>query len=151
MNVKLLAVVTPRSICHGYSTWKTFREEKFTLGDFTPVNMINWGCRNVMKHREIKDSDKSITLDISLKFGSMENMIIIYSYPKDYLVISVKEFIISMGIKTNVRSNKYKKSRYAINNFSMKDLSNIIKEFEKLLYKGYIRKRTNYEPTDIYF
>ena len=78
-------------------------------------------------------------------------MIIISSYSKDYLVISVKEFIISMGIKTNVRSNKYKKSRYAINNFSMKDLSNIIKEFEKLLYKGYIRKRTNYEPTDIYF
>ena len=33
----------------------------------------------------------------------------------------------------------------------MKDLSMIFKEFEKLLYKGYVRKRTKHEPTDSYF
>ena len=33
----------------------------------------------------------------------------------------------------------------------MKDLSKIIKEFEKLPYKGYVRKRTKHEPTDSYF
>ena len=32
----------------------------------------------------------------------------------------------------------------------MKDISKIIKEFEKLPYKGYVRKRTKHEPTDSY-
>ena len=33
----------------------------------------------------------------------------------------------------------------------MKDISNIIKEFEKLPYKGYVRKRPKHEPTNNYF
>ena len=33
----------------------------------------------------------------------------------------------------------------------MKDLSNIIREFEKLPYKSYERIRTKHEPTDSYF
>ena len=89
MNMKLLTVVTPPPIYHGCSTRKMFweetftGEEKFTLGEFTDVNMKKYGCRNVSKHREIKDSDKYITLDISLKFGSLENIIITYLEPKD--------------------------------------------------------------------
>ena len=43
------------------------------------------------------------------------------------------------------------KARYAITDVSMKDLSNIIKEFEKLSYRGYVRKRPKHEPTDSYF
>ena len=64
MDMKLLSVVTPLSIYHGWSTCKTFWEEKFTLGDFTTVNMKNYGRRNVRKRIEIKGSDKYITLDI---------------------------------------------------------------------------------------
>ena len=33
----------------------------------------------------------------------------------------------------------------------MKDILNIIKEFEKLTYTGYVRKRPKNEPTDSYF
>ena len=73
------------------------------------------------------------------------------SEPKYYLVISGKGLITSIGLKTNVRTKNNKKARYTINNVSMKDLSNIIKEFEKLPYKGYVRKSTNHEPTDSYF
>ena len=54
----------------------------------------------------------------------------------------------SLGIKTNVRSKKYKKARCTITNVSMKDLSNIFKDFEKLHYKGYVQKRPKHEPTD---
>ena len=43
------------------------------------------GRPNVRKHREIKDGENYITLDISLKFGSLEKMKITYSDPKDYL------------------------------------------------------------------
>ena len=65
--MKLLAVVTPPSIYHGCSTWKTFWEGKFTDKEnfFLAVNMKNCGRRNVRKHKEIKGSDKYLTLDIS--------------------------------------------------------------------------------------
>ena len=79
MNKNLLAVVTPPYIYHDCSTRKTFWEEKFTLGEFSAVNMKNCGRRNVRKQREIKGSDKYVTLDISLKFGSLEKMRITYS------------------------------------------------------------------------
>ena len=38
-----------------------------------------------------------------------------------------------------------------MNNVTMKDISKIIKDFEKLPYKGYVRKRPKKEPTDSYF
>ena len=65
----LLAVVTPLSIYNGCSNRKTFRERKFMQ-----VNMKNCGCCNVREHREIKNGEKYIALDIYLKFGNMENM-----------------------------------------------------------------------------
>ena len=76
MNMKLLSVVTPPSIYHGCSTRKTFWEEKFTGEEklFLAVNMKNCGRRNVRKHREIKGSDKYVTLEISLKFDSLDKM-----------------------------------------------------------------------------
>ena len=108
MNTKILAVVTPPSSYHGLSNRKIFWEEKFTLGEFTPVNTKNCDCRNVRKHREIKNGEKYITLNISLKFGSLEKMKITSPEPKYYLVRSGKGLIISMCLKTNVRSNKTK-------------------------------------------
>ena len=64
MNTKLLSVVTPPYIYHGCSTWNTFWEEKFTLGEFTAANIKKCGHCNVRKHREIKGNDKYVTLDI---------------------------------------------------------------------------------------
>ena len=84
MNMKLLSVVTPPYIYHGLSTKKTFLEEKFTLGEFTPVNMRNCVRNNIRKHRDINNGDKYITLDLLLKFGSLDKMIITSSYPKEY-------------------------------------------------------------------
>ena len=51
MNIKLLKVVTPLSIYHGCSTWKISWEVNFTLGEFTPVSVKKFSCRNVKKHR----------------------------------------------------------------------------------------------------
>ena len=59
--------------------------------------------------------------------------------------------ITSLGLKAKTRPNKHKKARYAIKNVSKKDLSNIIREFDKLTYKSYERRRPNNEPTDSYF
>ena len=89
MNMKLLAVVTPPSIDHGCYTCKTFWEDKFTgdekttVGEFSAVIMKNRVCCNVRKHIDIKGSDKYITLDISLNFGSLNKMRITSSEPTD--------------------------------------------------------------------
>ena len=88
MNMKLLSVVTPPSIYHGCSTQKTLWEENFIVRGFSAANMKICGRRNFRKHREIKVSNKYVTLDISLKFGSTDNTIIKYSEPKDNLGIS---------------------------------------------------------------
>ena len=80
MNMNLLAVVTPPSIYHGWSTQKTFwedeftGEEKFTLGEISAANINNCGHRNVRKYIDIKGGDKYVTLDILLKFGSLDKM-----------------------------------------------------------------------------
>ena len=93
------------------------------------------GRHNVRKHKEIKDSDKYITLDILLKFVSLKKIRIISSEPKDNMVISGKGMINSMCLKTNVRSKKYKKARYDITDVSVKDISNMMKEFKNYLIR----------------
>ena len=114
MNMNILSVVTPQSVYHGCSTRKTFweekfiGEEKFTLGEFSAVNMKNCGHRNVKKHIEIKVSDKYVTLNISLKFDSLDKMIITSSYSRVKLGISGNGLITSLGIKAKTRPNKYK-------------------------------------------
>ena len=73
--MKFLVVVTPPSIYHGCSTRKTFWEEKFTGKKylFQSVNMKNCVRRKVRKHKEIKGSDKIVTLNVSAKFESLNN------------------------------------------------------------------------------
>ena len=85
MNMKLLACVTTPSIYRGCSTRKTFWEEKFTLGEFSSMNMKNCYRCNIRKHREIKGSDKYVALDISFKFDSLYKMEITSSESKDNL------------------------------------------------------------------
>ena len=132
INMKLLSVVTPPSIYHGCSSRKTFweenftGEEKFTLGEFSAVNMKNCGRRNVRKHRYIKGSDKYVTLEISLDFDSLNKIKIISPESKVQLGRSGKGFITSLSIKDRKRPKKYKRSRYAIGNVSKQDLSKII-------------------------
>ena len=139
--MKFLVVVTPPSIYHGCSTRKTFFEEKFTGKEnlFLDVNMKNCGRRKVRKQKEIKGSDKCVTLNIyeilnvSEKFDYLNKMETTSSESKGKLGISGKGLVTALALKTKARVKKYKKARYAIGNVSMKDLYNIIKEFEKLL------------------
>ena len=115
------------------------------------MNMKNGGRRNVRKHIEIKGSDKYVILDISLKFDSMDKMKITSSESKDDLVRPVKGLITSLGLKVKASPKIYKKTRYATRNFIKKELSKIIREFEKLPYESYERKRPKHDPNDSYF
>ena len=95
------------------------------------VNMKFFGRLNVRKHKYIKGSDKYITLYISLQFDILDKMKIKSSESKRKLERSGKGLIASLGVKAKVRPQKYKKSRYAIENISKKDISKIIREFER--------------------
>ena len=94
--------------------------------------MKKYGRCKFRKHKEIKGSDKIFTLNISAKFDSMNKMETTSSESEEKLERSGKWLVTALAFKTKVRSPKYKKARYAIRNISEKDLSKIIKEFEKI-------------------
>ena len=82
-----------------------------------------------------------------MKFDSLEKTRITSSESKDDFVRSGKGMITSIGLKAKARPKKYKKARYAIINVINKDLSRIIRGFEKLPYKSYDRRRSKHDPT----
>ena len=59
--------------------------------------------------------------------------------------------ITSLGLKAKNRAKEIQKSRYAIIKVSKKDLSKIVREFEKSPSESYDRKRPKHEHTDSYF
>ena len=101
--------------------------------------MRNCGQSNVRKHKEIKDIDERVTLNIyeilkfSEKFDNMDKMETTSSESKVKMEGSVKWLVTSLALNTKARSTKYNKARYAIGNVIMKDLSKKIKEFKNLL------------------
>ena len=116
--MKFLVVVAPTSIYHGCSTQKTFWEEKFTGKKqefFVSVNMINCGQRNVRKHKEIKGSDKCVTLNmyeilnISEKFDDLDEMETTSSESKVKMEGSGKWLVTALALNTKARSKKYKR------------------------------------------
>ena len=114
--MKFLVVVTQLYIYHGCSTWKTLREENFTGQKylFHSVNIKNGGRRKISYHKEIKDSDKIVTLNVSIKFDSLNKMETTSSESKGKLGRSGKGLVTALALKTKVRSQKYKKARYAM-------------------------------------
>ena len=113
--------------------------------------MKNCGRRNDSKHKEIKGSDDFVTLYISSKFYKLDKMKFSSSESKLKLEISGKDLMNSLGFKPKSRSQRYKKEKYAIINVSKKDLSMIIKEFEKIEKLPYEKKRSKHESTESYF
>ena len=113
--------------------------------------MQNCGRRKVRKHKEIKGSDKIITLNISEKFESLNKMKTTSSESKGNYGRSGKGLVTGLAFKTKVRSPKYQKARYAIGNISKKNLSEIIKEFDKIGKVPYVKNIPKNEPTPSYF
>ena len=116
--MKLVVVVTPPSIYHGCSIRKRFWEEKFTGKKqdlFEYVNMRKCGQRNVRKHKEIKDSDERVTLNmyeilkISEKFDDLDKMETKSSESKVKMEGSGKWLVTALALKTKARSKNIKR------------------------------------------
>ena len=153
INMKFLVVVTPLSIYRGCFTRKKFWEENFKGKKdlFQSLNMKNCGRCKFRKHKEIKGSEKIVTLEISAHFVSLKNMETTSSESKVKLERSGKGLVTALAFKTKVRSQKYKKVRYAIRNGNEKDLSKIIKEFEEIGKVPYVKRIPKHDPTSSYF
>ena len=104
--MKFLVVVTPPSIYHGCSTRKTLWKEKFAGKEnlLLDVNMKRCCRRNVRKHKEIKGSDKYVTLDISENFDILNKMETTSSESKEKLERSGKGLVTALALKTKARS-----------------------------------------------
>ena len=117
--------------------------------------MRNCAQRNVRKHKEIKGIDKCVTLNIyeilniSEKFDDLKKMETTSSESKVELEGSGKELVTALAPKNKSRSKNTK--RHAIVNVSMKDLSNKIKEFEKIVKVPNLKRIPKHEPTSSYF
>ena len=106
--MRFLVVVTPPSIYHGCSTRKMFWEGKFTDKKdlFLSMNMKNCGRSKVRKHKEIKGSDKCGTLNISMKFDSLNKMETTSSESKGKLGRSGKGVVTALDFNTKLRLPK---------------------------------------------
>ena len=109
--MKFLVVLIPPSIYHGCSTRKMFWEETF-IGKkylFQSMNMKNCGRRKVRKHKEIKGSDKIVTLNVSSKFDSLNKMETTSSESKVELEGSEKGLVTALDIKNTARLKNTKR------------------------------------------
>ena len=70
------------------------------------MNKKKYGRSNVRKHRDIKGSENYITLNILLKFDSLDKMRITYSESKVKLGRSVKGLITSLGLKAKNKAKE---------------------------------------------
>ena len=73
------------------------------------MKMKNCGRRNVRKHKEIKVSDKYVTLDISSKFDSPYKMKITSSESKVKMEVSGKWLVTALALNTKARLHKHRK------------------------------------------
>ena len=71
--------------------------------------MKNCDLCKVRKHKEIKGSDKIVTLNVSEKFDSLNNMETTSSESKGKLGRSGKGLVTALALKTKVRSKNTKR------------------------------------------
>ena len=89
-------------------------------------------------------------MDILLKFVSLDK-IIITSSESIFLVRLGEGLITSLGLNFKARPKRYKNSRYAIRNVSKKEILKIMRNFDKLPFQSYQRRRNKHEPNVSYF
>ena len=137
--MKFLSVLTPpQDIYHGCSTHKTLWQDKLT-----PVNMTSSGRCNVRKHRDTKNGEQYIVLDIYSKIDFMDKREAKSSESRDYMGRPGKGMNTSLTLRTKNPNNK-QKARFYITEITNQDF----RKFNNSPYIGYKSKQVNNEPTE---
>ena len=95
--------------------------------------------RNVKKHREIKNGEQCIALDISLEIYCLEKREVNSSESREYMVISGKGLTTSMILRTKSK-NKKKKAGIYTTDITNQDFRKFLKEFKNSNNLGYKKK-----------
>ena len=120
----------------------TIWEEKFK-----PVNTTSCGRRIVRKHREIKNVEQYITLDISFDLDFLDKREVATSESRDYMGRSGNGLINYMALSIKIPKKK-EKARVTINDITNHYFGNFLKEFKNSTYLGYKDKQVHNEPTE---
>ena len=92
--------------------------------------MTSCGRQNVGKHREIKNGDKYIILDISYKLGCLDKRKVASLSSKDCMGRPGKGLTAYLDLRTKM-SNKKQKSFFSITDITNQYFSEFIKKFNK--------------------
>ena len=123
-----------------YGEKKFIGEEKFTFREFSAVNMKNGGICNDRTHQKNKSSDKYVTLDVSLKFDSLENMKIISSESQDNLGRPGKGLITSLCLRAKL-NHKNTKRKDMTSEISVRRTFQILLRILKNYIMKFMRRR----------
>ena len=92
------------------------------------MNMTSCGRRNVSKHRDIKNGEKYIILDISSKLDCLDKRSVFSSEPKNYMGRPGKGLTTSLALRTK-SSNIIKKASFSITDITNKDFRKLPNNF----------------------
>ena len=151
--MKILEVVTPPSIYHGCSTRKMFWEEKFT-GKENLFLAVNMKIVVVAMLGKIRRSRVMTSMSRWISHQSLTVWTIWTSHlqsQKQNRKDQERGWLTFWVSRPKQGPQKYKKARYAIVNVSKKDLSKMIKKFEKIGRVPYVKRIPKHEPTPRYF
>ena len=109
-----------------------------------------FGWRNFRKHRDIKNVEQYITLDISSKIDFLYKRKFNSSESKYYMEIPVKCLTTYLYISIEML-NKKQKSRFTIADITNQDFRKLLKKFNNSPYLCYKSKQVHNKPTEAHF
>ena len=109
--------------------------------------MTIFGGSNVRKHREIKDVEQYIILEIYYNIGCMEKREVTYSESKYNMGRTGKVLTTYLYFRTK-RPNKKQKERFSTTDINKQDFRKFLKKFENSTYLGYRNKQVHNETTE---
>ena len=114
------------------------------------MNMKSCGRFNVSKHRDIKNGDKYIILEIYPKLDCLCNRKVTYSESRYYIKILGKGMTNSLDLSTK-RLNKKQQARFTITEITKQDFRMLLKKFNNSPALCHNSKQVHNEPTKDYF
>ena len=106
---------------------------------FTPVNMTSCGRRNIWKHKEIKNGEQYIVLDISSKLHFMDRREFNSSESRNYTIKAGEGLTTYLDLRTK-GTNKKQRESFSITDINNQDFRKLLKDFRNSYCKGYKSK-----------
>ena len=112
--------------------------------------MISCGHLNVRKHKEIKNGEQYIALDISSEIGCLDKRKFTSSGPRDYVGRPGERLTTSLTLRTRNSPKSEQKAKVVTNDVCLQSFVEILEGFKDVTYQRYMRKEVKNKTTDTY-